>query len=605
MVARILAFLQVGLAFIPVLFGQSLPYRRYTIHDGLVQQQALCIYQDTWGYLWIGTFGGVSKFDGEKFENFSLKNGLPSLTVRRITEDTEGNIWIVTKGGLCKYDGIEWKAFPHEEMEFNWQWWEDILVGNLTKYRSLVFKDSIYKSIKNIFPQFSDVRRISLAGTKTYPGKPELFFQNKGEVDTLYFFDGKTLTFNVPSMKMFDIADSPRGKLVMVRDSLQGKYYLYDPHFVQLVDSVVFEKTISERRTFLMENGDWYFIVSSQLYHKKRGESRPEKINIPLKQPWQVLKDQSGEVLWVCDENGLVKIFLNGFEKAPQEVAPFPWSMVEDEQGNIWVGNYDFYLSKFDGKLNVRKFIFKDHWWQVYYLGACKDSRGNLYFPIGNGLIRFDGSTFTNLLEDIAKKSLSDGFGELIIRTSYYDSVDKKIIAAKFRGGLLLIDEQWPQNITPLAIETGSLSILSIARDRDSNYWFGKLDGLVKYHIPSGVFEYFLEDLEKPAKFSINSIFIDKTGMLWAGGWAGLSFFDKQKNELVPVAQNIIQSTVNNITGNDSLLLIGAADGIYAMNLDMWHKSGIFKIKHYNHLNGFQGIETVINASLIDSKGNY
>ncbi len=46
------------------------------------------VHQDRRGLLWIATAGGgVSRFDGEAFENFQLSDGLPSLTVRHRQRD--------------------------------------------------------------------------------------------------------------------------------------------------------------------------------------------------------------------------------------------------------------------------------------------------------------------------------------------------------------------------------------------------------------------------------------------------------------------------------------------------------------------------------------
>jgi ligand-binding sensor domain-containing protein len=47
----------------------------YGVPEGLVQSQVLCIFQDGKGFLWIGTNGGVSRFDGMDFRNFTEYDG--------------------------------------------------------------------------------------------------------------------------------------------------------------------------------------------------------------------------------------------------------------------------------------------------------------------------------------------------------------------------------------------------------------------------------------------------------------------------------------------------------------------------------------------------
>ncbi len=79
--------------------AQKLPFRNYTINDGLPSNFILDICQDTEGYMWFATQLGVSRFDGYKFENFGIDKGLPSNDVRCIYPDSEGNIWFGTYGG--------------------------------------------------------------------------------------------------------------------------------------------------------------------------------------------------------------------------------------------------------------------------------------------------------------------------------------------------------------------------------------------------------------------------------------------------------------------------------------------------------------------------
>jgi ligand-binding sensor domain-containing protein len=56
------------------------------------------IAEDTKGNIWFGRDGyGASKFDGNSFVHFTTKEGLNSNNVQTIAEDNEGNIWIGTR----------------------------------------------------------------------------------------------------------------------------------------------------------------------------------------------------------------------------------------------------------------------------------------------------------------------------------------------------------------------------------------------------------------------------------------------------------------------------------------------------------------------------
>ncbi|MCB0761173.1 MAG: hypothetical protein KDC12_06575, partial [Flavobacteriales bacterium] len=49
--------------------AQQYSFIQYSGNEGLVQSQVQCISQDSRGYLWCGTLGGVSQFNGREFSN--------------------------------------------------------------------------------------------------------------------------------------------------------------------------------------------------------------------------------------------------------------------------------------------------------------------------------------------------------------------------------------------------------------------------------------------------------------------------------------------------------------------------------------------------------
>ena len=79
-----------------------------------------CILQDSIGYLWFGTYGGIDRFDGYNFTSFKNDPGNPNSinngAVQTLYEDREGNLWIGTSRGLDKMDRIHNKFihyFPY------------------------------------------------------------------------------------------------------------------------------------------------------------------------------------------------------------------------------------------------------------------------------------------------------------------------------------------------------------------------------------------------------------------------------------------------------------------------------------------------------------
>jgi ligand-binding sensor domain-containing protein len=79
--------------------AEQLPIRTYTIADGLAHSSVVSIYQDRKGFLWFGTYEGLSRFDGYGFVNYDRRDGLPHVFINHITEDRQGRLWVATNGG--------------------------------------------------------------------------------------------------------------------------------------------------------------------------------------------------------------------------------------------------------------------------------------------------------------------------------------------------------------------------------------------------------------------------------------------------------------------------------------------------------------------------
>lgn len=84
----------------------------FTTAEGLPNNSIQAIAEDYLGNLWLGTNGGVSRYDGKSFTNFTTEHGLTSNIVMSITEDHAGNLWFGTDGGgITRYDGASFINF--------------------------------------------------------------------------------------------------------------------------------------------------------------------------------------------------------------------------------------------------------------------------------------------------------------------------------------------------------------------------------------------------------------------------------------------------------------------------------------------------------------
>ncbi len=66
--------------------------------------------------VWAGTWGGgVSRFDGKVWENYSTKNGLAGNIVYSVAQDEKGGMWFGTNAGLSYFDGKDWYTFTQSD----------------------------------------------------------------------------------------------------------------------------------------------------------------------------------------------------------------------------------------------------------------------------------------------------------------------------------------------------------------------------------------------------------------------------------------------------------------------------------------------------------
>jgi ligand-binding sensor domain-containing protein len=89
--------------------------RVWTTDDGLPGSSIMNVIQSHDGYLWVGTYSGLARFDGVHFTVFDNGNApeMPSPHVTCLFEDVEGAIWIGHQtGDLTRYQNGKFRAVP-------------------------------------------------------------------------------------------------------------------------------------------------------------------------------------------------------------------------------------------------------------------------------------------------------------------------------------------------------------------------------------------------------------------------------------------------------------------------------------------------------------
>ncbi len=568
------------------------PYRLYTLRDGLPQMQIWSMFQDSRGYLWIGTKGGISRYDGEKFTNYSQVDGLADNRVDQIYEDYSGNIWIVTRFGISFFDGQKITTYPSKHLQLYLAPTPD---GKVWYYGTLDTTSSTtifgyYENGKFIsqiekFPLLADVTSVQIAWSE----HAKSFLLSTGKI--LYELEGQVLK---PLINDFV---HPQ---IIKRDSILSIYIWANPKYLkiyrfgkngidlesEIIDgSYVGDKRPKEMHTIKSTTGN------NQVLWLKNDTI--ERINFPDK--WINLSfiDRENR-LWIGSEEGLYKLYPRGFETYPRDALPMVWSLVEDKNQNMWFASHNLGIRKLAGDSIIHFPVesFAKHG-SLFYYQAQIDERGTLYFPNYKGVLYYDGKKFGKI---------SDGY----CPASYYDK-ERKLLLVGSKQNM----EAYDLNHRKVR-EVGTAEGVQIrgwfaAFDKDSkgNTWMGGGTGLVSYNWDTGTVNNFTRENGKLSCDGVSCIHQPPVGHIWFGGTQGLLWYNEKTDSVCLFKSPEVQDAVNMVSSIDSTwLLFSQPNGIYLLDLYKWRKDNTIELHLFNEQNGFIGLEPGQNGAVKDSKGN-
>ncbi len=595
-------------------FAQHLPVKDYTVRDGLAQMQVISVFEDSRGYVWAATKLGLSKFDGERFENFYLRDGLASYAIHRLFEDSESNIWVEYHNlGLGKFDGQIFTNFIFSKERFSCA----------TEHRGavvLIKNDSLFRISKNKLV-FTGVKAPSGANRLISDQVEEELYLNddKGKV---YWLDETTNRF-IPleafSSRNQHLIRIGNHVLVSVNTDDVTEIYSLKKRSRQLRFSLKGEK--------LSLNADpgFSFVFSHQnrawLYHS--GERRVSPLSSDFMSGGDgayQLAEHSHRV-YFPSEQGLRCLFLNGFRYFTRQEVPYAWGVAEDRGGNIWISNYGSPLQRYDGRdlHTYRNYVseiarvFKqmggpsftrpggDDW----YYHPLRDRHGKLWFPnISGALVRETDRSWKYIPRDTAMLSY------------FYLAEDPRRdrIIATGQGGFNLVDSR-PPHRSVIIRDTAAMFqyprwVLCAAVDSAGYYWFGGRAGVARYDPDIKVFKYYTRTNGKMPLESTVSLYFDSYGGLWAGSFMvnpeGLAKYDREADCFRPVFERYFADQPVAFMGqiNERYFMAGDNINLYVIDLEALYKNGEERVvKVFNHHNGFMGIEPGQNGFFKASDG--
>jgi diguanylate cyclase (GGDEF)-like protein len=97
------AMMLVMLALAAPTLTQVLPFEVLGLKEGIPQSQVSALAQDHEGYLWVGTWGGLARFNGSEFKSFFREDGLHSTRIQELLVASDGTLWIATVAGVSRW----------------------------------------------------------------------------------------------------------------------------------------------------------------------------------------------------------------------------------------------------------------------------------------------------------------------------------------------------------------------------------------------------------------------------------------------------------------------------------------------------------------------
>lgn len=453
--------------------GGRILFQSWGTEDGLPQNHATAIAQTHDGYLWLGTYNGLARFDGLRFTVFDSVNtpGLRSSRMISLHRDPEGTLWLGHETGeLSRYLADRFDPVPLPA-----QWPHEPIDG--------MAEDAA-----------RDLWLLSRAG------------------HALRLRDG----FLVPAKR--ELASSPVPQLI--RDNSGQLWRLHEGRLAALPSANPPANLPASAAEFIAfaapaRSGGLWIATSEQLRHwtpdgNTRSWGKPPWGGSPVT---ALLETPTGHLWAGTLDRGLFVLAPDGTHSHFTHTNGFPHAWIrclfEDREGTIWAGTGGGGLSAARER-RVTMVNAPDGWQKRTLISVSAGTGNTLWIGTeGGGVYRWKAGGFHHY-------EAPSGLGNLFV-WSVLEDAHGAAWAGTWGGGMFR--QQGNQFLPAPAPLNESLRALALYNARDLSLWAGTQRGLVR--IKDGRTEPFAAELDQP---DVRCITETSDGTIWfgmAGGGLG------------------------------------------------------------------------------------
>ncbi|MEL1239805.1 two-component regulator propeller domain-containing protein [Flavobacterium flavipallidum] len=554
--------------------GQNIKFEHYNENNGLSYNSVRHIVQDKNGFIWLGTFFGLNRFDGYQFKPYmSAEFGKNKIFNDDITalelDEASNSLWIGTRKGLTLFrmDTHVFSTFFNEKTNPYSLPEDEIRSVHVDKFKR-VWVGTMNKGLSYYSPTDQRFYKVNIKGFEYIKA---IFQDRKGNIWVGSFGKGSiakiilgtkgeilkviTYTLKVPNSNLknpyvnFIYEDFKSDIFVGTREGLyklnksQNTFenlYIQDgilrnklgPYFISIArgpDGKYWLGTLGG--LLVCDQLEDVATGKFQRYFSKLTDDNSLVGNIVN----SLYFDKSG-ILWIGTEDGLDKYDPYGNQfKISKDI-----SLYNDNQKPSIRG----FAKTYDGKVIVATrynglFISRDKAFAPLYnnsndIASIYSRDGKVFYcGLWNGkILVYNYLNNSSRLVDIGIKN-----SPLI---SFLVTDENTLVAGSFGEGAVILDAKTFQ----IKVSRGSLlpdfQINKIKIDRFKNLWFATETGVAKYNIKTRKIKVYLEAPHNKAGLPANhvsDILIDDNGDIWVATVKGLGFYDAKKDQFLPVLE--------------------------------------------------------------------